>query len=225
MKCQRTKRGRKLIQVRVLIGDTTTNANEVSVMDTNAIVTAMSTIPTSATCIDKKDCSKTTAKSAAKALRKLVENEKKDAVAAPLQAKLAIMSQKREKNSRDKTIVRNAAEAFNRSIFIELELEKEKPLTIQSKFNLEERRCLQAEESLKEERLKNKKLQNLLQYYKNHLKSVMVNRLTTEVCAGTNDALDSLVWKIVEAFGIMKGIQGEKKACKIVGDYWCWCII
>jgi phage I-like protein len=126
MKCQRTKRGRKLIQVRVLIGDTTTNANEVSVMDTNAIVTAMSTIPTSATCIDKKDCSKTTAKSAAKALRKLVENKKKDAVAAPLQAKLAIMSQKREKNSRDKTIVRNAAEAFNRSIFIELELEKEK---------------------------------------------------------------------------------------------------
>lgn len=67
---------------------------------------------------------------------------------------------------------------------------KKKTLTIQSKFNLEERRCLQAEESLKEERLKNKKLQNLLQYYKNRLKSAMANRLTTEVCGSTNDTLD-----------------------------------
>jgi hypothetical protein len=84
MKCQQTKRGRKLIQVRVLIGDTTVNANGVSVMDTNAVGTGTSTSTTSATCIDKNDCSKTAAKSAAKALRKLVENKKKDAVAAQL---------------------------------------------------------------------------------------------------------------------------------------------
>jgi hypothetical protein len=219
MKCQWTKRGRKRIRIRVLIGDSAATApDDVSAMDCNVIGTTTATNTTLAACPEKKHASKTAAKSAAKELWKLVENEKKDAVAAQSWIKLAILSQQRDKKTRNESVVQNAEEAFNRSMFIQLQLKKEKTLTIQSKLNLEERRHSQAEESLKEERLKNKKLQNLLQYYKTRLKSAMAKRLTSDMKTSSinNDTSDSLVRKIEEAFGVMKGVLGEKKAAKLL---------
>jgi hypothetical protein len=199
LECKRIKRGKKLIQIRVLVGSNLSNepagssvSNEVPASDGNVSSGA-----------DRK------------AIAKAADNARKDKAAAELREKLAKMKADREKKNIDEFVVWNPLETFNRSLFLELQAEKKKNLVLQSTLNVDERLRVQSNEALKEERLENKKLCDMLCYYKNRLKSMMEKRVSF---TATNDgtgakvkSFDSLVQRIEDAFGIMKGAHGEKE--------------
>jgi hypothetical protein len=165
--CKQIKRGKKLIKIRVLIG------NRLSARDAAIELPAGEYI-------------NVTHASERKANTKAAEIARKDAADAELRAKLAIMKAERQKKCIDEAVVQKAMEMFNRSLFTELQSEQMKNGVLQCTLNIEEWQRIQAEKSLKEARLENRKLSNLLLHYKNRMKSHMEKRSSLNP---TNDTI------------------------------------
>ncbi len=91
---------------------------------------------------------------------------------------------------------------------------------LQCTLNIEERQHVQAEKTLKEARLENRKLSNLLLHYKNQMKSLMEKRSslypTNDTIGQEDKSFDAVIQKIEDAFGITKGAHGERKAAKLL---------
>jgi hypothetical protein len=201
LKCKQIKRGKKLIKIRVLIGNRPL-AREAAIE-----------LPAG------EDINVTHA-SERKANTKVAEIARKDAAAAELRAKLAIMKAERQKKCIDEVIVQKAMEMFNRSLFTELQAERMKNGVLQCTLNIEEWQHVQAEKTLKEARLENRKLSNLLLHYKNQMKSLMEKRSslypTNDTIGQEDKSFDAVIQKIEDAFGITKGAHGERKAAKLL---------
>jgi hypothetical protein len=200
--CKQIKRGKKLIKIRVLI------ENRLSARDAAIELAAGEYI-------------NVTHASERKANTKAAEIARKDAADAELRAKLAIMKAERQKKCIDEAVVQKAMEMFNRSLFTELQSEQMKNGVLQCTLNIEEWQRIQAEKSLKEARLENRKLSNLLLHYKNRMKSHMEKRSSlnpTNDTIGQEDKSFMMLWfkKIEDAFGIMKGAHGDRKAAKLL---------
>jgi BarA-like signal transduction histidine kinase len=108
----------------------------------------------------------------------------------------------KQKKLNDEVIVQIAVASFHWSVVneleqaklkavIELEDERLKAVTLQSKLNLEERRRIHADECLKEERSKTKKLQSMAHYYKCRLKNLSQKKVTVDVDGCNNKEEDS----------------------------------
>jgi hypothetical protein len=71
----------------------------------------------------------------------------------------------------------------------------------------------------KKKQLENKKLHDMLRYYKNRMKSLMEKRAsfiaTNDMTGAEVKSFESLLQRIDDAFGIMKGAHGETKVAKL----------
>ncbi len=166
-------------------------------------------------------------KEAAEAARNLKKDEDATAAKAALRIKkdedfaavrerlIKVMRDKKAivNKKKDEGIISRAVDVFNRSMIYQLTsnlqdalVEKSKYLALESQFNFEQKRRMQAEEALQEEKLVTKRLRQQITYYKKHFCQLLQQKNVVDANhSGSLTSLDSLCERIEDAFDIMKG--------------------
>jgi hypothetical protein len=196
MRCQQSKRGKKPIRIRVVLGGLQSNE-----------VATINGVPDDNSNGNLSQISILDQKAMAKAAAKAADNERKDMVARQVRERLALAAVKKN--------ISKAVEVFNCSLQSQLTIEKSKSLALECQLSIEQKRRVEAEEAIVEEQKKVKRLRNQVLYYKTSLSSALAKR-NAIVTDGDKSSFDSLVDQIENAFGIMKGAHPSTKAAKLL---------
>ena len=196
MRCQQSKRGKKPIRIRVVLGGLQSNE-----------VATINGVPDDNSSGNLSQISILDQKAMAKAAAKAADNERKDMVARQVRERLALAAVKKN--------ISKAVEVFNCSLQSQLTIEKSKSLALECQLSIEQKRRVEAEEAIVEEQKKVKRLRNQVLFYKTSLSSALAKR-NAIVTDGDKSSFDSLVDQIENAFGIMKGAHPSMKAAKLL---------